>query len=83
MVDLIKLLFQNPNQNAQGRRKGAFLGHHTGRDYANAVIRPSPHYFDKYFKGKKVKFGGHRAEIKPGQRDAAYDEIGEPGLQNP
>ena len=83
MVDLIKLLFQNPKKNARGRRKGAFLGHHTGRDYANAVIRPSPHYFKKYFEGKKIKLERHRPDIKPGTRQATYGDIGEPGLDKP
>jgi len=79
VVDLVKLLLQNPGENARGTRKGAFLGRHTGRDYANAVIRPSPHYFDRYFKGKTLSFT-HRWRKKKGERPADYAEIGEPGL---
>jgi hypothetical protein len=77
MVDLIKMHWAHPSD-SRSERKGAFLGRRIGRNYFNAVIRPSRHYFKKYFEGKKLNFGGKPARIRP----ARFEEIGEGVARN-
>ena len=72
-TDLVKLLLGHPDDR-HSPRPGQFLGKRTGRSSFRAVIRPSEFYFDKYFKGKDLHFGGSR-----GTKKASFADIGDKG----
>lgn len=72
VVDLMKMLWARP-KDPWSWRESAFLGPRIGRNYFNAVIRPSRHYFKKYFEGKELNLGGK----PPVKRMARFEEIGE------
>ena len=72
----MKLLWAKP-KDPWSWRESAFVGPRIGRNYFNAVIRPSRHYFKKYFEGKELNLGGKPAV----KRMARFEDIGEGGAK--